>query len=57
MSEIAIRALNLGKQYRIGEHIDPYRTLRDALVEGASAPFTQSGLCAMSPLNLNGGKS
>jgi lipopolysaccharide transport system ATP-binding protein len=39
MSEIAIRALNLGKQYRIGEYIDTYRTLRDALVDGASAPF------------------
>ncbi len=39
MSEIAIRALNLGKQYRIGETIDTYRTLRDALVDGASAPF------------------
>lgn len=39
MTEIAIRAVGLGKQYRIGEHIDTYRTLRDVLVDGASAPL------------------
>jgi lipopolysaccharide transport system ATP-binding protein len=39
MTEIAIRAVELGKQYRIGEYIDTYRTLRDVLVDGASAPL------------------
>jgi lipopolysaccharide transport system ATP-binding protein len=39
MTETAIRAVGLGKQYRIGEYIDTYRTLRDVLVDGASAPL------------------
>lgn len=43
MTEIAIRAVDLGKQYRIGEYIDTYRTLRDVLVDGASAPLRWLG--------------
>jgi lipopolysaccharide transport system ATP-binding protein len=39
MSEIAIRVENLGKQYRIGSKQERYRTLRDALVDAAAAPF------------------
>lgn len=39
MNEVAIRAVGLGKQYRIGEYVDPYRTLRDIIADGASAPL------------------
>jgi lipopolysaccharide transport system ATP-binding protein len=39
MSELtAIRADELGKRYRIGES-DPYRTLRDSMAKGATAPL------------------
>jgi lipopolysaccharide transport system ATP-binding protein len=39
MTELAIHVEDLGKQYRIGEQVSGYRTLRDSLVEIASAPF------------------
>jgi lipopolysaccharide transport system ATP-binding protein len=39
LSEYAIRAVNLGKQYRLGQYVGGYRTLRDTLVETAGAPF------------------
>ncbi len=39
MSEIAVRVENLGKRYKIGIAPERYRTLRDSLVQGASAPF------------------
>jgi len=39
MTEISIRTENLGKQYRIGQYVADYRTLRDVLVEGVSAPI------------------
>jgi lipopolysaccharide transport system ATP-binding protein len=39
MVEPVIRVEDIGKQYRIGEQASGYRTLRDTLVEGASAPF------------------
>jgi lipopolysaccharide transport system ATP-binding protein len=39
MSDLAIRVENLGKQYRIGGQQAQYRTLREALVEAAGAPF------------------
>lgn len=38
MSEIVIRAENLGKRYRIGER-EPYLALRDLLARSASAPM------------------
>jgi lipopolysaccharide transport system ATP-binding protein len=37
-SEIAIRAKNLGKQYRIGQ-CKQYKTLRDTIAAAAKAPF------------------
>jgi lipopolysaccharide transport system ATP-binding protein len=37
MSELAIRAINLGKEYRLGQQGDSYQTLRDVLT-GALAP-------------------
>jgi lipopolysaccharide transport system ATP-binding protein len=49
MSEIAIRAENLSKRYRLGQR-EPYKTLRDAMADAFSAPFrrwkgqTRSGL-------------
>ena len=39
MTEISIRADDLGKQYRIGQYVANYRTLRDVLVESATAPM------------------
>src|SRR5829696_741 len=33
MSEIAIRAVGLGKRYEVGRAVDPHRTLREALME------------------------
>jgi len=37
MTDLAIRVENLGKQYKIGATPERYRTLRDSLVQGASA--------------------
>ena len=34
MSDLAVKAENLGKQYRIGASVGGYRTLRDSLVDG-----------------------
>jgi homopolymeric O-antigen transport system ATP-binding protein len=39
MGDVAIRAKNLGKLYRIGKKRERYNTLRDALAEAASVPF------------------
>jgi lipopolysaccharide transport system ATP-binding protein len=39
MTELAIHVEDLGKQYRIGEQVSGYRTLRESLVEVISAPF------------------
>nr|NIM96084.1 ATP-binding cassette domain-containing protein [Anaerolineales bacterium] len=39
MTEIAIRTENLGKQYRIGEYVGYYRTLRDIVVDTVSSPI------------------
>jgi len=38
MNDLAIRVENLGKQYQIGIPQERYRTLRDSLVDFASAP-------------------
>jgi homopolymeric O-antigen transport system ATP-binding protein len=38
VSDIAIRAEGLGKQYRLGEQQEKYKTLRDSLAGWASAP-------------------
>lgn len=38
MSDVAIRVEGLGKRYRIGASQAPYRTLRETLVDLASAP-------------------
>jgi lipopolysaccharide transport system ATP-binding protein len=38
MSIKAIRAKNLGKRYRLGQH-EPYKTFRDALTKGIRMPF------------------
>jgi lipopolysaccharide transport system ATP-binding protein len=39
MSGIALRADGLSKRYQIGAAQQPYRTLRDTLVDAAKAPF------------------
>ena len=38
MSDIAIRAKNLGKRYRLGQR-EPYKTLRDVVTDAFTAPF------------------
>ena len=38
MSDIAIRAKNLGKRYRLGQR-EPYKTLRDVMTDAFAAPF------------------
>jgi len=43
MNNIAIKADNLGKQYRIGSLKASYKTLRESLVETATAPFRRAG--------------
>ena len=42
MNEIAIRADNLSKQYRIGGPQASYRTFRDSVAEAARAPFRRA---------------
>jgi lipopolysaccharide transport system ATP-binding protein len=42
MTEYAIRAEGLGKQYRIGGPRVRYRTMRDTLVESVQAPFRRA---------------
>jgi lipopolysaccharide transport system ATP-binding protein len=39
MSDISLRVHGLGKQYRIGEHLRTYRTLRETLTEVVKAPL------------------
>ena len=39
MSDLAIRVQGLGKQFRIGSRKQPYKTLRESLVQAAKAPF------------------
>jgi len=42
MSNVAIRAEGLGKQYRIGAKQERYRTLRDTLSDAFTAPFKRA---------------
>src|SRR5262249_54937343 len=42
MSDVAIRCNGISKQYRIGV-CEGYKTLREALVDAASAPFRRLG--------------
>jgi len=39
MTDYAIRVRDLGKQYEIGERVTQYHTLRDTIVDTATAPF------------------
>jgi lipopolysaccharide transport system ATP-binding protein len=39
MTELAIRVEDLGKEYKIGQRVEAYQTLRDALVNVAKSPF------------------
>jgi lipopolysaccharide transport system ATP-binding protein len=42
MSDFAIKIEGLGKQYRIGAHANPRKTLREMLAEAAGAPFRRA---------------
>lgn len=42
MSHVAIRAVHLGKRYRLGAQVDTYGTLRDVLARGVSRLFRNS---------------
>jgi lipopolysaccharide transport system ATP-binding protein len=57
MSELAIRADDLGKRYRIGATVAGYRTLRDALVEAARAPFRRLSSIVHRPASAADGPS
>jgi len=48
MSHVAIRAVNLGKRYRLGAQVDTYGTLRDVLARGVSRLFRRSEAPAVS---------
>jgi len=39
MSDVVIRVKNLSKRYRIGQLVEPYKTLRDVIANAAAAPF------------------
>jgi lipopolysaccharide transport system ATP-binding protein len=39
MTELTIRVEDLGKEYKIGQRVEAYQTLRDVLVNAAKAPF------------------
>src|ERR671939_53216 len=39
MSDIAIRVEGLGKRYRLGANAQPYKTLRESLVDVAAMPL------------------
>ncbi|NUR76292.1 MAG: ABC transporter ATP-binding protein [Thermoleophilia bacterium] len=39
MSDLAIRTVGLGKKYRRGLHVEPYRTARDAIASLVTTPF------------------
>ena len=39
MSDLAINVDGLGKNYRLGQHQEAYRTLRETLVESCALPF------------------
>ena len=58
MSELAIRATNLGKQYRIGAAPQQYNTLRDTIVGAIRAPIRRirQGLMPIS-IDPDGDKS
>lgn len=42
MSNIAVKVVGLGKEYRIGGKQERYRTLRDSLTDAVSAPFKRA---------------
>lgn len=48
MSHVAIRAVHLGKRYRLGAQIDTYGTLRDVLARGVSRLFRRPEALAVS---------
>lgn len=39
MSDVVIRAVKLGKRYRIGTYVTPYKTIRESIAAMARAPF------------------
>ena len=42
MKDIIIKAENLGKQYHIGTHQAPYKTIREVLTNAFMAPFRRT---------------
>lgn len=48
MSDIAIKAENLSKRYRVGQYVG-YRTLRESLINAFSAPFRRFHSAAAAP--------
>ncbi len=42
MSDLAIKAVNLSKQYKIGGIKEPYQTIRESLIRMAGSPFKKA---------------
>src|ERR687886_1363569 len=49
MSNIAIRVEGLGKEYRLGANAQPYKTLRESLVDAAALPLRTAARLARRP--------
>src|SRR5918911_4562598 len=49
MSDIAIRVEGLGKKYRLGANAQPYKTLRESLVDVAGMPLRAASRLAHRP--------
>src|SRR5919199_1007637 len=49
MSDVAIRVEGLGKKYRLGANAQPYKTLRESLVDVAALPLRTASRLARRP--------
>jgi lipopolysaccharide transport system ATP-binding protein len=49
MSDVAIRVEGIGKKYRLGANAQPYKTLRESLVDVAGTPLRAASRLAHRP--------
>src|SRR5256885_536111 len=56
MSDTAIRVEGLGKKYRLGANAQPYKTLRESLVDAAALPVRTAARLARRPAAGERGK-
>src|ERR671933_2216214 len=55
MSDVAIRVEGLSKKYRLGAHVQPYKTLRASLRDVAAAPLRAASRVARRPTTARQG--